>query len=658
MISIPPQIRDWRFIKVMEGQKIPVEKEWQKTNNYSYKEFQDYMKVGSNDGVLPPKGKCVIDIDKKSPDFEEALKAAESLPETFTVQTANGGFHYYFNCPDIEKGMRMKNEAGEIRTNGMFVVGPWSTLEGGKQYTPTKFFPVATITKADIEKAFAKWLSGEKEEGLQIKRQADKTRSGKEFGIVYRLIKKGRTKEQVYSHMQIYDKWANAPEQYKEHTFNAAQKRFEKTKIVGIGFGDTGRFIPKRLGEEILDCVKIKTLKGSGKIYRYSGGIYLDDGKETIKEMCAEFLKDQYSQTRARETISYIEATTYASPEEIDHSWINLENGLLNPITKEFREHNPDVFSITQIPINYDPTADCPVWKQKIGEKTDGPTRKVLKQMFGYIFVPGQKYQVAFLLYGPKRTMKSTTINVLEAIIGKENTTSFSLQFLSENQFAPAYLYGKPLNICADLTTKALTNTGTFMAITGADKISAGKKREHMVSFYPSTKLIFSCNEIPPTTNKNTAFYRRWILLNFDKQTPETEIDYSLPETLQKELQGILNWALEGVQELLENNGFSYWLSSEEVKDLYERNSDSITSFVFNCIDMEDDEGVIKKREVYKKYKDYCSQEGLRLENQIKFGRVFLSTTGCGTCRENVIPAYRGVSFKAQTPSEEPQQRL
>lgn len=411
-------------------------------------------------------------------------------------------------------------------------------------------------------------------------------------------------------------------------------------------FFQGNKFIPKRLGDKILQESSIKTLEGSSRMYIYNEGYYKENAKEKIKAACVKALGEQYLQKHFSETVSYIQGCSYTSPDAASNGWLNLKNGLLQPITREFKEHTPEVFSIIQNPVEYDPDADCPTWKEKLEEKVDQKTVTVLQEMFGYCYLPGQKYQVGFLLYGPQRSMKSTSLNALESIIGKENTTSFSLQYLSENQFAPAYLYGKPLNICADLTSKALKNTGTFMSITGADKISAGKKREHMLSFYPDTKLIFSCNEIPPTENKNLAFYRRWILLNFDKQTAEDRIDHSLLQKLEAELSGILNWSLEGLDRLLKNDGLSYWLSPREVKDLYEKNSDSIQSFIYNCINTEDDEGTLKKREVYKAYKEYCSKERVRLENQIKFGRLFSNLTGCGNCQTNKIPAYRGVSWK------------
>jgi len=55
---------------------------------------------------------------------------------------------------------------------------------------------------------------------------------------------------------------------------------------------------------------------------------------------------------------------------------------------------------------------------------------------------------------------------------------------------------------------------------------------------------------------------------------------------------------------------------------------------------------VLKKREAYAKYKKYCAENDLQLDNQIKFGKMFIALTGCGTCKQDKIPAYQGVSWK------------
>lgn len=411
-------------------------------------------------------------------------------------------------------------------------------------------------------------------------------------------------------------------------------------------FFEKDRFISKRLADKLMEKTHFKTLIGSEEKYHYENGLYVKDGKKKIKELCKELLQDKYTKNRFAETVSYIEASTYTDPKEIDNDWINLENGLLNPETKEFKEHTPDIFSTIRVPIEYNKKADCPIFKKALKEKLDKPTRTVVQEMFGYCYQPKQRFEKAFLFYGQRKTMKSTTLHVLGKLLGKENVTGHSLQYLSHNPFSTGYLYGVPANICADLPASALRETSTFLMLTGGDLIAGEKKHKDPIHFYPSTKLIFSCNEIPSTTNKNLAFYRRWILLEFNKQTPQDDIDEKFKEKLEEELPGILNWALEGLARLVEQHRFSYWLSDEEIKDLYEKNSDSIQSFIFNKIDCEDDEGVLKKREVYKAYKKYCKEENIRLENQIRFGKNFISLTGCGVCQQQKIPSYKGVNWQ------------
>lgn len=405
------------------------------------------------------------------------------------------------------------------------------------------------------------------------------------------------------------------------------------------------RFISKFLGDYIQKFTVFKTLIGNEQVYVYNDGLYHPTGADFIKSECKKLLGDEFTRNRVNETIAYIQADTHTDPRDIDNGWINLENGLLNPETMEFIDHTPDIFTIRRIPIVYDPDADCPVFKEKLAEKVDIATMTVLQEMFGYCFMPGQRFEVAFMLYGPRQTMKSTILHVLENMMGKENVRAFSLQYLTEKDFAAAYLYGCPVNICADLSAKSLKNTGVFMTWTGGDLQTAAKKGEHPITWSPSTKLIFSCNQIPGTPNKNLAYYRRWIALNFPNQTGRDDIDSTMKEKLLKELPGVLNWALEGLRRIKKNGKLSYWLDEYGVKDLYERNADTISSFIYSSIDTEDDSGRIKKRDIYRAYVIYCSGLGLTPENHIKFGRVFKEVTGCGTSKINDIPSYTGVKI-------------
>lgn len=59
-------------------------------------------------------------------------------------------------------------------------------------------------------------------ESRQTAGEKDTSRSAREFGEVCRLIKEGKTKEEVYEEMQAFSKWSTAPAQYREITYKKA----------------------------------------------------------------------------------------------------------------------------------------------------------------------------------------------------------------------------------------------------------------------------------------------------------------------------------------------------------------------------------------------------------------------------------------------------
>jgi putative DNA primase/helicase len=407
-------------------------------------------------------------------------------------------------------------------------------------------------------------------------------------------------------------------------------------------------FVSKILGDELMKEYTFKTREGDDAMFVYDMGVYKENATAIIRKEVQKRLGEAFSGNYLNETITYIKASTPVNPKEIDHGWINLENGLLDPLTGEFIEHTPEVFSVTRVPIEYKAKAECPTWVEELQKKLDADTYLTVQEMFGYCYVPSQKQEKAFIFYGPPRTMKSTVLYILCRMLGDDNIKSFALQELNPKNFAVAYLYGKLANVCADITAQAFRDTEMFMKIVGGDSITAEQKHKDPLTFSPHAKLIFSCNVVPMSYNRTTAFYRRWILLPFLKQTDKDDVDDGMRDKLEKELPGILNWALEGLRRLEKNGKFTYDPDDETVKDIYEKQSDTVQSFIFNHIDDEDDAGKVKKREVYKKYVEYCEQENLTPKHVVPFGKEFRNITGCGHSKIDEIPAYTGISLKKE----------
>ena len=82
--------------------------------------------------------------------------------------------------------------------------------------------------------------------------------------------------------------------------------------------------------------------------------------------------------------------------------------------------------------------------------------------------------------------------------------------------------------------------------------------------------MIFSANLIPKTKDDTTAFFRRWIIINFPNQflpdNPKTDKDLTKKLTTQEELSGFFNWTLKGLKRLLKNGKFSSGKSVEETR--------------------------------------------------------------------------------------------
>jgi len=125
---------------------------------------------------------------------------------------------------------------------------------------------------------------------------------------------------------------------------------------------------------------------------------------------------------------------------------------------------------------------------------------------------------------------------------------------------------------------KTINNTGTFKALTGRDTIEADRKFKNTVRFVNYAKMVFASNELPPIRTNSDAFWLRWVIINFPNQfLPEKELKENPNAKLQdaelinkltteKELDGILNWSLGGLDRLEENKDFSTSKTSNEIK--------------------------------------------------------------------------------------------
>ena len=93
--------------------------------------------------------------------------------------------------------------------------------------------------------------------------------------------------------------------------------------------------------------------------------------------------------------------------------------------------------------------------------------------------------------------------------------------------------------------------------------------------------VIFSANKIPYSDDTGHAYYKRWLILHFERSFREGAKDINLIHklTTDNELSGLLNLALVGLKQLEKDWSFRD-ISVEDVKRDYERKSNIVKAFL------------------------------------------------------------------------------
>jgi P4 family phage/plasmid primase-like protien len=351
--------------------------------------------------------------------------------------------------------------------------------------------------------------------------------------------------------------------------------------------------------------------------YIYDGGVYQMDESETkLKSIIRSLIYRKLIKVDLVERIYRLIISTntiqrsYEDLNNFPRHWINFKNGFLDAIKWEMVLHDPKHLSINQIPHEFNMDAE-PVGKVTqnfinfaVPDVTD---QEMLWQYYGYCLTTDSRLQKFLIFKGQGGTGKSQLIKIVEKMVGYENTSSVSLEQLTEN-FYPAILLGKLLNSCADIPSKALETVAAIKKITGEDLIIANKKFGSMISFHSYAKLVFSANEIPLNIDeKSEALYRRMLIVKVDKK-PDKQ-NPRLWEQLESEIDYSIMTACKALQRMYKQGKFTESENSKaSVTELY-MEADNVLAFLVEKTKKLTGKAT-KSSELFKAYEDYCNENG------------------------------------------------
>jgi len=381
-----------------------------------------------------------------------------------------------------------------------------------------------------------------------------------------------------------------------------------------------------------------------GKIWKQVDDLAIN---QQIQDVVWNYNDDLCSDRILNNVSTQIKNNVFKDQNEIilnnDKNLICFENGVYDIENKQLKKHSPKYYQTFMLPYNFDSLKKCPKWMNFLKELefSDSNTILRLQEWFGYCLVPHAHLDKCLYLKGEGDNGKSVFIDTLVYMIGKENMAAIEPVDLFK-PFELQGLFGKLINVCADIVTDKVLSQ-SFKKIVSGDDVDANVKYKNNIKFKPFAKHIFSANNYIPTKDRSHGFFRRFDIIDFKKVFPKSEQDKLLSEKLQKEIQGIFNWALEGLYRLKTNK----WLMTQSkdfdstheefkttsnpvamlLRDCFEEmDIEYFEKSDFKCEDWEKHsrENSISKKEFRQKYISYCSDNGYKILNEVNLGKEMI----------------------------------
>lgn len=632
-----------QLIPVSQNSKRPVLPNW--TNDYSNDEekLKEWFEQSDyNIGIVTGKASniLVIDIDV-STDVDGrrsiAIKEAEMetfLPPTVTARTPSGGLHFFYRYPsNIE---RVTGKVGlldgvDIRADGNQVVAYPSTTEKG-QYKWIN--SPSDMSFASLPSNWIRFIANLPSDGMiRTVRRPFRLPESIPRGVRHSTLlsyacslsaKKASFIEVSGAVREANQTICNPPITDEKELENIITWAFEKASTGSVNDDIDGKppwvAVSANGRQSIDEPAFIGWYRQQNQLLCINGVFYDDTGaitstsiKSDIQKLVGEYVETSLS-ARVNSIFESLKNECYFVPPPLQRDVVAFQNVTLKVTEKELVEVENE-FTLNRLPVDYTPNVDTPLWDKFLNELLYEEDILTLQEFMGYSLVPSTLAQKAMFLIGKGGEGKSVVGEIMQAIFDKAMIQS-ELHKLQENRFIMAQLEHKLVFYDDDLQSEALDDTGIFKKlVTATIPMLVERKGEPHHEILPYIRIFASGNKgIEACYDRSEGFYRRLLMLHCRPKPVRVDDKMLSKKIIDREISGIVNWALEGLQRLMAN-GWEFTISdrSNEALNFAEEEGNSFLAFLRDGDVVEFGEDVsVSSRDLYLAYEKWCADNAVK----------------------------------------------
>jgi putative DNA primase/helicase len=583
--------------------------------------LEEVQKLPEYAGILADET-VLIDLDD-SKQAEMLMDIVEDLQLNCKVIDTTRGKHFLFHNNGIKK----------CATHAKLACGLNADIKVGSKnsYEVLKFNNQERFCEWDIEDGqeyqdIPKWLFPVKSKEDFISMKSGDGRNTALFTYELTLQSQGFTKAETKECINIINK-------YILKDSMSDQELETITRDEGFAkplFFQDGKFMHEVFGNYIRSEFHIKRI--NGQLHVYSDGIYVV-GYRLMENKMIQVIPHIKANQRA-EVLKYLEATTIDNEQAGNPNLIAFRNGIYDIRQSKMVEFSPEYTITNKIPWDYNPNAYSELADKTLDKMAckDKEIRALLEECIGYCFYTQNEMSKSFMLTGSGSNGKSTYLDMVKNVLGRQNYVSLDIDELSE-KFSTSSMFGKLANIGDDISDEFLQGKAVaqFKKIVSGNDIKAENKGQDVFFFKPTVKLLFSANEIPRFRNKGfQAIKRRLVIIPFLAEFSPDDVDYDAGITwklkTQETAEYLIKIGIDRLKNIIANQKFTESAKVKAELEEFEEDNNPIVIFLKEV--SEDDIINHETREVYVRYDTFCHENGYQHSTIQTFSKLLVKTLG------------------------------